>query len=92
MQVLAYSGQVGDDVDPERAQMLGRADPGEQEQLRGADRAAADDDLIGVRVPVDHSTPTQRVPSKSRRCAAAPVTISRLSFASTGRIYAAAVL
>ena len=49
VQVLADPGQVGDDVDPDRAQMLGRPDSGEQEQLRGTDRAAADDDLIGMR-------------------------------------------
>ena len=57
VQVLADPGQVGDDVDPDRAQMLGGPDSGEQEQLRGADRAAADDDLIGVRAcrcaPID---------------------------------------
>ena len=45
-----------------------------------------------MRPSCDHSTPTQRVPSNSRRRAVAPVTSSRFASASTGRMYAAAVL
>ncbi|MDH6501180.1 hypothetical protein M2156_007399 [Streptomyces sp. SAI-149] len=48
LQVLADARQVVDDVDAERAQLLGVADAGELEQLRGVDGAAAEDDLLGA--------------------------------------------
>ena len=48
VQVLADAGQVGDDVDPERAQVLRGPDAGEQEELRRSDRSAAHDDLLGA--------------------------------------------
>ncbi len=50
VEVLADAREVGDDVDPEGAQVICGADAGEQEQLRRADRAAADDDLVGMHV------------------------------------------
>ena len=78
---------------PSERRWLGRANAGQEQKLGGADRAAADDDLVGVRSrPPSHSTPTQRVPSKSRRCAVAPVSSSRFGLPSIGRRYAAAVL
>ena len=49
VQVLADPGQVCDDVDPERAQVICRPDPREQEELRRADRPSAHDDLLGLR-------------------------------------------
>ena len=48
LEVLADAGQVVDHVDPERRQVLLVADTGELEQLRGVDRAAAEDHLAGV--------------------------------------------
>ena len=33
VQVFADAGQVGDDVDPDGAKVVGGADPGEQKQL-----------------------------------------------------------
>lgn len=44
-QVLARRGQVLDDRDAEAGELCGGADAGPQEQLRRADRAAAEDDL-----------------------------------------------
>ena len=49
LQVLADARQVGDDLDPERAQLGRRADARELEQLRRVDRAAAQDDLAAAR-------------------------------------------
>ena len=49
VQVLADAGQVRDDVDAERAQVIRRPDPREQEELRRPDRPAAHDDLLGLR-------------------------------------------
>ena len=49
MQVLPDAGKIGDDVDADRAQMVCRADAGEEQQLRRADRPAADDNLGRVR-------------------------------------------
>ena len=48
VQVLADAGQVGDDVDPERAQPLRGPHAGEQEELRRSDGSAAQDDLRGA--------------------------------------------
>ena len=51
LQVLPDPGQVGDRADAQGAQLPGRADPGQQEQLRRADRARAHDHLpAGVRL------------------------------------------
>ena len=47
LEVLPDPGQVGHDVDAQGAQLGGRADPGQQEQLRRADRARAHDHLTG---------------------------------------------
>ena len=47
LQVLPDAGEVGDRVDAQGAQLPGRADPGQQEQLRRADRARAHDHLTG---------------------------------------------
>lgn len=44
-QVLARRGQVLDDRDAEASELRGGADARPQEQLRRADRAAAEDDL-----------------------------------------------
>ncbi len=54
VQVLADTGQVGDDVDPERAQVLRRPDPREQEKLRRSDGSSAHDDVrrVGALDPV----------------------------------------
>ena len=49
VQVLADAGKIGDDVDADRAQVIRRPDAGEEQQLRRADRPAADDHLGGVR-------------------------------------------
>jgi hypothetical protein len=43
VQVRAHPGQVGEHVEAETAQVVGRADAGEQQQLGRADHAAADD-------------------------------------------------
>ena len=48
LEVLADAGQVVDDVDAELAEQRLVADAGELEQLRGVDRATAEDDLAGV--------------------------------------------
>ena len=45
LQVLADPARVDLDVDAERAQLLGGPDPGEQQQLRGAERAGGEDHL-----------------------------------------------
>ena len=45
VQVAPDAGQVGDDVDAEPPELLGRTDAREQQQLRRLDRAAADDHL-----------------------------------------------
>ena len=45
LQVLPHAGQVGDDADPVRAQLVRRADARQLEQLRRVDRAAAEHDL-----------------------------------------------
>jgi hypothetical protein len=45
LQVLADARKVGDDIDAEPAQLRRRADSGQHQQLRGVDRAAADDDI-----------------------------------------------
>ena len=49
MEVAAHAGEVGDDVDAQGAELVGRADAGGEEQPRGADGAAGEDDLA-VRV------------------------------------------
>ena len=54
LEVLADSAQLVDGCDPDRAQVVGRADAGELHQLRRVDRAAAEDDLAAaglVRAP-----------------------------------------
>src|SRR5262245_12440475 len=51
VQVLADALEVDDDVDAGRAQMFGGADPREQEEMRRADRAAAQDDAVRVGFP-----------------------------------------
>ena len=59
VQVLADTREVGDDVDPDIAQVIGRPDPGEQQQLRRADRPPAHNDLFRVRAagrPLDADT------------------------------------
>ena len=48
LEVLAHAGRVVDDVDAVAAQQLLVADAGELQQLRGVDRAAAEDHLAGV--------------------------------------------
>ncbi len=45
MEVLPDSGQVGDDRDAELAQLVGGPDAGQQQELRGLDRACRHDDL-----------------------------------------------
>ncbi len=45
VEVATDAGQVGDDVDAERAQLVGRADARGEQEARGPDRAAGDDDL-----------------------------------------------
>ena len=47
LEVVPDAGQVGDRVDAEVAQLPGRADAGQQEQVRRADRARAHDHLPG---------------------------------------------
>ena len=48
LEVLADAGQVVDDVDAVLREQPLVADPGELQQLRGVDRAAAEDHLAGV--------------------------------------------
>ena len=51
VQVAADTGQVGDHVDSEPAQVCSVADAGEQQELGRLDRAGTDDDLmLGVRL------------------------------------------
>ena len=57
VQVAPDAGQVGDDVDPEAAELVGRADAREQQQLRRLDRAGADDDLALGADPLDRAVP-----------------------------------
>ena len=64
LQVLADARQVVDDVDAERLQLGGVADAGQLQQLRRVDRAAADDDLVGVRPP---GRPAAEVERDARR-------------------------
>ena len=45
MQVATDARDVAHDIDVEIGQLVGRADPGAQEQRGGVDRAGADDDL-----------------------------------------------
>src|SRR6202042_178721 len=45
LEVLAHSGQVMDDRDAERLQLVGRADARQQQQARRVHRAAAQDQL-----------------------------------------------
>jgi hypothetical protein len=47
-QVAAHLADVGDYADAVPAQLVGRADTGQQEQLRRVDRAAADEDLLAA--------------------------------------------
>jgi hypothetical protein len=49
VEVAPDAGNVGDDVDAERAQFVGGAHAREQEELRRADRATAQDHLVRVR-------------------------------------------
>ena len=42
---LPTPGQVVHDRDPERAQLVGRADPGQEQEPRRVDGAAGEDDL-----------------------------------------------
>ena len=97
MQVLADTGKVGHDVDPERAQVLCRPDAREQEELRRADGSAADDDLrragaldAAVLRPLDADAPgaVEQQPSRASR----PVTMLEVGVVLDGRMYAAAVL
>ena len=55
LEVLSDSGQVGHRLDAQGAQLPGRADAGQHEQLRGADRARAHDDLPSVVRPGWHA-------------------------------------
>ena len=49
LEVLAHARQVVDDVDAQRAQLVGRSDAGKQKQPRRVDRATAEHDLpVGV--------------------------------------------
>ena len=45
LQPLAHAGEVGDDVDAVLAQVRGRADAGEHQQVRAVDRSAAQQHL-----------------------------------------------
>src|SRR5262249_46222685 len=45
LQVSPDTGDVGDDVDPVRAELVGRADAGEHEDFRRRERTGADDHL-----------------------------------------------
>ena len=71
LQVLPDAGQVGADVDAEPAQLVGVADAGQLQQLRGVDGAAAEDHRLGPRRVLPrrcwYSTPMARVPSNSTR-------------------------
>ena len=48
LEVLADRRQIFDHVDPQAAQFAGVTDPRELQQLRGVDRATAEDDLAGT--------------------------------------------
>ncbi len=55
LEVLADTGQIGDDRHAERLELARGADAGELEQLRRVDRAAAEDHLAGTdRLAADH--------------------------------------
>ena len=83
---------------PSRFELGRRTDAREQQQLRRLDRPGADDDLVrGPRLarghrPCAYSTPMQRPPSKSSRCALAEVSTVRFGSPSTGRRNASATL
>ena len=53
LQVRADGGRVDDRLDADRAQVVGGADPGQLEDLRGVEAAAADDDVAGGRDALD---------------------------------------
>ena len=86
LQVLA-DRQVDDGLDTVLAQMRGRTDAGEHQQLRRVEGAAGDDHLArrpSTRRPCrrslrPYSTPVARVPCISTRVACAPVSTVRFS-------------
>ena len=90
LEVLADAGQVGDDVDAERAQRsCALPTPGELEELGRVDRAAAEDHLAGEDALAAgagelHLDTDRRVPSNSTRVARARVRTSRFARAITG--------
>ena len=57
LEVLADTGQVVHDVDPDAPQVFGVADAGELEQLRRVERAAAQDHLAGAHRAASRAAP-----------------------------------
>ncbi len=70
LQVPADAGQIGDHRHADRAEMLGGPDPGQHEELRGVDAAAAENHLArGVgqrRLPAADVLDADRAPPLAR--------------------------
>jgi hypothetical protein len=89
LQVLADARQVVHDLDARFPQVRRRADARQEQQLRRAERAAADDDLAArpdraLPPPCRYDRPTALRPSSSTFVARAPVTTFRLGRFITG--------
>ena len=91
LQILS-DRQIGDAGDSHLAQMRGRADAGQHQELRRVERAARQDHfarrvgtLAGRRSPDAYSTPVARVPCIETRVACAPVSTVRFGRFFAGR-------
>ncbi len=66
VQVAPDTREVGDDVDPEAAEVVRGADAGEQQQLGRLDRACADDHLALRADLLEHTVPDDLDPDAAR--------------------------
>ena len=97
LQILADAAQRDLHGDPVRVEFLRVADPGQHQQLRRIDDAAAEDRLALAPAPpscrpATYSTPATRLPSNTTRVASALVSTVRLRRDNAGCRYASAAL